>query len=174
MGRLSQAVLVLGILFAATFLTVGYAREAGAAWTGWYYDAWSSCTLGSSACKYNAARVEIVSVGPGLSRVATLHARGATASGTCDPSNNVTSWRVYPTQSTSAFLYRLSNGAVLWLYSGPTSSRTNCGMTVSSALHQFGVGATYESGTAHRMVVRWRHQISGGSSFDSEAWVPVN
>jgi len=84
----------------------------------------TSCGGGWStpnACKYDQAKYSISGdCGSGSCTISKVSWRGGTASGSCDPSNDIVSWYLNYVQ-----IHRVSDGTVLWRY-GPGNTHTNC------------------------------------------------
>lgn len=116
MGRATLAL-------AATSLTLLYAQ---AAWP--CTSCLSGYTCGGNA-KYHQVKYVYAGNGSSADQIRHLYYRGGTASGSCDPSNDIYRWRL-----SAIYIVRASDGKVLW-----TGSYTpwyyNCNSCSSSAFH---------------------------------------
>lgn len=98
-------------------------------------------------CKYAKARVDYTVNSPNSSTVNRIDVRGATASGSCDPTNDVTNWRV------NAATVRNSSNTIIWS-TGSSAYKTNCDVNASGALFTYYPGV---SASSPRSVITWRH-----------------
>ena len=74
-----------------------------------------------NACKYDQAKYAVSgNCGDGNGcTISTVYWKGGTASGSCDPSNDITAWRLFKLE-----IKRVGDGKVLWEHSGQL--QTNC------------------------------------------------
>jgi hypothetical protein len=75
-----------------------------------------------NACKYDQARYSVsgdCGSGSGCT-ISTVYWRGGTASGSCDPSNDIDSWHLQFVK-----IIKVSDGSVSWSY-GPGNTHRNC------------------------------------------------
>jgi hypothetical protein len=81
--------------------------------------------------------------------------RGGTASGTCDPSNDVDHWRLE-----SVYVIRVGDGALRWQF-GPSGTHSNCDV------HTVGYKRTpnVTMNVAHDVNFDFRHTLVSGSNF---------
>lgn len=74
-----------------------------------------------NACKYDQAKLSVSGdCGSGSCTISTVSWRGGTASGSCDPGNDIVSWRLEYVR-----IHKVSDGTVLWQY-GPGNRQTHC------------------------------------------------
>lgn len=138
---------LLVFLTLALLLSLMPAQPADATLSSW------RCSL--DGCKYAQARVDYTMNSPNHSTTNRLDTRGATASGTCDSSNDISQWRIE--QAT----VRGGSGAIIWS-TGNSTYRTNCSITSSTALRQYYPGVS-ASGSQARAV--WRHNAACCGAF---------
>jgi hypothetical protein len=95
------------------------------------YQMITSCGSGyytPNACKYDQAKYSVsgdCGSGSGCT-ISTVYWRGGTASGSCDPSNDIDSWHLQFVK-----IIKVSDGTVRWSY-GPGNNHTNCNVTATT------------------------------------------
>jgi hypothetical protein len=118
---LAACVLAVGALLAvrATPASADHGLETVCS-NGWITEA--------GECKYVQAKDGTACVDQACTKIKikTVSWRGGTASGTCDPSNDQTAWRLV-----SVKIVRASDGHVNWSF-GPGAWKTNCDVTANT------------------------------------------
>lgn len=137
LGRLSIGLLLSILLVLAGAVPAAAEIACANGWTG-----------PNDGCKYAKAKVETACI-DNCNRVdiRAVKWRGGTASGSCDPSNDVTQWRLEWVK-----IVRASDGAVRWSF-GPGAWHYNC--NVDATTYSRDPGLTIASD--HLVKYKWQH-----------------
>lgn len=85
--------------------------------------------------------------------------RGGTASGTCDPSNDVDHWRLE-----SVYVIRVGDGQIRWQF-GPSDQHSNCNPHSVGYMRTPNVTMTVD----HHIYYDFRHTLENGTDFFPKA-----
>lgn len=175
--RLHFGVRILTALLLAGCLLFATAWPARAAATPYYCGVSTDSRqqfVGDPNCKYTLAKGGYDLPSGNTIFVDSHWIRGGTASGACDPSNNVYQWAIDSSRGqsdgVSAFLVNPDNGYVFWSRNRQ-SYRANCDSNAPEGLAVYQVDRTLSSAQRLQLRAIYWHKVSSGGGFANNVYV---
>lgn len=175
--KLQFGVQVLIASLLAACLLILTAWPAGAAATPYYCGVNSfdqQQFVGDPNCKYALAKGGYDLPSGNTIFVDSHWIRGGTASGACDPTNNVRQWAIDSSQGqsdgVSAFLVNPDNGYVYWSRNRQ-SYRANCDSNAPEGLAVYQVDRTLSSSQRLQLRAIYWHKLTSGGGFPTSIYV---
>lgn len=155
----SAAPILVATLVVAALLPLQPARATHSACHAnpWWYT--------GNVCKYQEDRVAFTCIGSFCQQLTinNVRWRGGTASGTCDPTNNVQKWRLL-----SIKIKNDRTGATVW-QRGATAYKTNCDHHTSETFQNVGLRISED----HRAEFSFEHVMFNFTNFVTPDTIPI-